>query len=160
MTYFKKIAVCLSAILLFTACAVSPEEQARREAERQKAQRALEIDLARQCDPQVADLMTQIDTLKSENAEQNAEKIAELNQQYQQKINEPLFYNCYKLAWENYINQCRLAAAERRADFYEHDAWFWGHYYDPFYYHHRPRVFHRPPPPRPRPHNPPPRRMP
>lgn len=149
MTHFKKIALCLSAVLLMTACATSPEEQARREAERQKAQRALEIDLARQCDPQVADLMQQIDSLKEQGENANAEQFSELNQQYKEKINEPLFYNCYKLAWENYINQRRLEAAERRADYYEHDAWLWGHWHDPFYYHHRPRVYHRPPPPRP-----------
>ena len=150
MTHFKKMAVGLSVVLLLTACATSPEKQAQREAERQKAQRALEIDLARQCDPQVAEMMLQMDTLKSENAEHNAEKISKLNQQYKEKINEPLFYNCYKLAWENYINQRRLAAAERRAYYYDNDVWLWGHFYDPFYHHSHPRIYHRPPPPPPR----------
>ncbi|MBR7001821.1 MAG: hypothetical protein IKI11_04075, partial [Neisseriaceae bacterium] len=93
--------------------------------------------------------------LKEHGEDANDEQFSELNQQYKEKINEPLFYNCYKLAWENNINQRRLEAAERRADYYEHDAWLWGHWHDPFYYHHRPRVYHRPPPPRP-PH--PPRR--
>ena len=93
-----------------TACATSPEEQARREAERQKAQRTLEINLANQCDPQVADLMKQIDNIKEQGEETNNEQFSQLNQQYKEKINEPLFYNCYKLAWENYLNQRRLEA--------------------------------------------------
>ena len=150
MTHFKKITICLSAILLMTACATSPEEQARREAERQKAQRTLEINLANQCDPQVADLMKQIDNIKEQGEETNNEQFSQLNQQYQQKINEPLFYNCYKLAWENYLNQRRLEAVEQRAYYYDSDIWLWGHWHDPFYYHHRPRVYHHPaPPPRP-----------
>ena len=150
----QKIALYLTILFALTACATSPEKQAEKEAARKAAQRALEIDLANQCDPQVADLMKQIDTLKNENSEQNAEELSKLNQQYQEKINDSLFYNCYKLAWENYINQRRLEAAER-AYYYDSDIWLWGHWHDPFYYHHRPRVYHRPAPPR---HTPPPRR--
>ena len=156
MTHFKKMALCLTALFALTACATSPEEQARREAERQKAQRALEIDLANQCDPQVADLMKQMDNIKEQGEETNTEQFSQLNQQYKEKINEPLFYNCYKLAWENYLNQRRLEAYEQRAYYYDSDIWLWGHWHDPFYYHHRPRVYHRPPPLHR--HAPPPRR--
>ena len=61
-------------------------------------------------------------------------ELDELSKRYQEEITKPLFHNCYRMAWENYINQRRLEAAERRANYYEDRIHFW-HY-------------HMPPPPR------------
>ncbi|MBR6026469.1 MAG: hypothetical protein IK065_02595 [Neisseriaceae bacterium] len=134
------ISIVLIATFILSACAITPEQRAAREEAQRRAARALEINLAEQCDPDVASVMRQIDELKDSSSNMQDmlvaenKKLYELNQRYQEEINKPLFKNCYRMAWENYINQRRLEAAERRADYYEDRIHFW-HY-------------HMPPPPR------------
>ncbi|MBR7059212.1 MAG: hypothetical protein IKI22_01220 [Neisseriaceae bacterium] len=135
------ISVIFIATFVLSACAITPEQRAAREEQQRRAARALEIHLAEQCDPQVASVMRQIDDLKDSlsNTSDNLalaenKELDELSKRYQEEITKPLFHNCYRMAWENYINQRRLEAAERRANYYEDRIHFW-HY-------------HMPPPPR------------
>ena len=137
----KNYVISIILIFVLSACATTPEQRAAREEAQKRAARALEINLAEQCDPQVATIMRKIDELKDSLSKESGDsplaennELAKLSQRYQEEITNPLFHNCYRMAWENYINQRRLEAAERRADYYEDRIHYWR--------------YHMPPPPR------------
>ena len=111
---FAKIAAPALLALTLTACALTPEQQAARAAAQQRAQQALQVHLASQCDADTAALMR-------EQAKRDFE------QRYQAKINNTMFQACYKMAWQNYLAQRRL---ERIEMFYDDDDWFFPR---PFY---------------------------
>ena len=111
----------LTTLVLFTACAVTPEQKAQRAAAQQRQEQALQVALAAQCDQATAEMMRRQfdgDTGSSEK-ERQAFRLS-----YIDKTNDKMFQACYRLAWENYINQRRLERAERMRDFY--DDWYWG----------------------------------
>ena len=54
---FAKIAAPALLALMLTACALTPEQQAARAAAQQRAQQALQVHLASQCDADTAALM-------------------------------------------------------------------------------------------------------
>ena len=56
MKYAVKYTVLAAAVLL-SACALTPEQQAEREAARIRARQNLQVGLAAQCDPETARLM-------------------------------------------------------------------------------------------------------
>lgn len=90
--------------LMITACA-TPEQKAAKAAAQKAAQQKLQLDLAAQCDARTAELMqVQMQNPAFFTDPQNA-KIAE---EYRQKVNLPIFQSCYKLAWNNYVNQLRV----------------------------------------------------
>ena len=144
----KKLALCAFIALTLTACALTPEEKAKREAEQQRAQQELQIHLASQCDTETANLMRQHFENKDKVWE-NEEEQQTFRLQYLEKINNPLFQSCYKMAWQNYISQRQLERIERDYLWYEHDL-FWHRPFIgvPYYY---PRHHLRPIRPRPAP---------
>lgn len=98
------ITLILVAAGLLAACA-TPEQKAAQAAKVRAAQQQLATDLAAQCDPQAAELMRQ------QQADANfftQKETAQAAQAYRDKISSPLFQSCYKLAWDNYLNQMRL----------------------------------------------------
>ncbi|AAP95931.1 hypothetical protein A6046_00125 [[Haemophilus] ducreyi] len=107
----NKLVVGLS--LFITACNSNPAKQAEQQTKKIKQQQALSIELARQCDHETAELMQQI--YNSNVGMTEAEKRT-LNQRYQQKISDPLFESCNKLAWENHKHQMELQEIRRRYD--------------------------------------------
>ncbi len=113
--------VPLTLILLLTACAVTPEQKARRAAEQRRQEQALQVALAAQCDRPTAEMMRrQFDgDTGADEKERQTFRLA-----YIDKTNDKMFRACYRLAWENHINQRRLEQAERMRDF--HDDWYWG----------------------------------
>ena len=116
-----KYLLALATLVLFTACAVTPEQKAQRAMAQQRQEQALQVALAAQCDQATAEMMRRQfdgDTGASEKERQ----AFRLN--YIDKTNDKMFQACYRLAWENYINQRRLERAERMRDFY--DDWYWG----------------------------------
>ena len=146
----KKSLFLLSLLWFLASCALSPEEQAARQAEQEKAQRLLEIQLAGQCNPEVAETMRSLDAARKA---QNDEEVQRLSEVFQQQVSEPLFHNCYRIAWENYLAQRKLAQIEQHErlhySLYMSNSWHW---HPPYYYH---RPYFRPPAPPPRPPRPP-----
>ncbi|MGX2969943.1 hypothetical protein ACWIVU_02305 [Ursidibacter arcticus] len=94
----------LSAITL-TACAVSPEQRAEREAKRVRAEQALQVKLAKQCDIEAAELIHEQFNPPLDRTEKE-QKLFE--KRYTEKVNNPVFQACYKLALENYKAQEEL----------------------------------------------------
>lgn len=91
-----------------SACATPEQKAAEAEAER-LAQQKLTIDLAAQCDAKTAELMRQ----QMQNpAFFTDSRLAKTAEEYHQKVSDPLFQSCYKLAWDNYLNQMRLQQVE------------------------------------------------
>ena len=58
MTLSQKLTFAILPLFL-TACALTPAQKAAQEARRIKAQQALQVDLAKQCDAETAELMQQ-----------------------------------------------------------------------------------------------------
>ncbi|ABY68964.1 hypothetical protein [Actinobacillus pleuropneumoniae] len=106
------IAITIS--FLLSACAVTPQQQAQRQARQIKAQQDLSVALAKQCDVETAEMMAQ---LYNPPIAQTEKEKAEFTQRYQKKVNDPLFQACHKLAWENYKHQEELEQIQRYYDF-------------------------------------------
>lgn len=92
-------------ILTLTACALTPEQQAARQAAQQKREQQLQIALAQQCDPEAAQLIQQ--SFQQPNGISSASDKT-LRLRYLDKVSNPVFQACYKLAWQNYIAQQKL----------------------------------------------------
>ena len=106
--------------LLLAACATTPEQKAKREAEQKLAEQQLQVNLAAQCDPETATLMQQQFNPKPDSSEAEQK---EFRLRYVDKVAEPMFQACYKMAWQNYISQRRLERLEyyyNRQDLYDH----------------------------------------
>lgn len=104
-----------------TSCALTPEQQAAREAKRLKAEQALQVNLARQCDITTAELMQAKFNPPLEPL--SAKQQAEFDRQYVEKVNAPVFQACYKLAWQHYQVRQEL---ERLQRYYDDDFRFFG----------------------------------
>lgn len=105
-----------------TACSLTPEQQAAREAKRVRAEQALQVELAKQCDPEAAELMYQQFnpplTARPKSVQQDFEK------RYVEKVNNPVFQACYNLALKNYQAQEEI----RRMQYdYARDYGMWGY---------------------------------
>ncbi|MDO5059797.1 MAG: hypothetical protein Q4D82_07620 [Neisseria sp.] len=109
------------AALVLSACALTPEQQAAREAAARAEHQRLQVALAAQCSPEAAALMRRQfdgDTGADEQSRQ-AFRLA-----YAEKIGEPMFQACYRMAWQSYT-------AQQRADYLEYlrwrdDDWWYG----------------------------------
>lgn len=110
--------------LTLTACALTPEQQAARAVAQQRAQQALQVHLASQCDADTAALMREQYEQRHYHSEQAKR---DFEQRYQAKIGNAMFQACYKMAWQNYLAQRRL---ERIEMFCDDDDWFFPR---PFY---------------------------
>lgn len=119
----KKLAV-LGLAFLFSACAITPEQQAKRaEMQRREAQN-LQIFLAEQCNPATASLMRQY-FAQGVNLEEASQRDFKLR--YVEQVNDPMFQACYRLAWQNYVAQEQIQMMrhyERRYWPY-YSPWFW-----------------------------------
>lgn len=99
-----RIFIMIITAILLTSCATPEQQAARAEAEK-LARQKLDIDLAAQCDQRTAELMQ----MQMQNSAFFSDPLMQQKvEEYHQKISQPLFQNCYKLAWENYINQIKL----------------------------------------------------
>lgn len=120
MKELKTMMVLLLSLLMLAGCALTAEQKAARAAEEARYRRALEIHLTMQCDPQAAEIMRDIDAAR---AAADVAALEKLSKRYQDKTQDPLFRNCYRMAWENYMNQRRLDAMERREAVREMNEW-------------------------------------
>ena len=97
----------LSAAAALTACATTPEQKAARAAAQKRYEQNLQISLAAQCDKATAELMRQ-QFEQADNPAPPTAKQKEFRLKYVDKVADPMFQACYKMAWQNYIAQ-RLA---------------------------------------------------
>ncbi|MFV2030686.1 hypothetical protein [Neisseria sp. S1] len=113
---------CGLAVSVLAGCAATPEQIAAREEARRRYEQDLQITLAAQCDVKTAEIMrAQFD--KSVDLDSKASK--EFRLQYIDKISDPMFQSCYKMAWQNYISQKKL----QQIRYYYDD---WADFYYPF----------------------------
>lgn len=104
MCWRKYIGLSILFGLLLTGCATTEQKAAKAAAEK-AAQQKLQLDLAAQCDARTAELMQ----LQMQNPAFFTDPLnAKIAQEYRQKVNLPMFQNCYKLAWDNYVNKMRV----------------------------------------------------
>ena len=119
--------LCIVATL--AACATTPEQKAARERAQRRYEQNLQVSLAAECDPETAKLMRkqfeQAEQVGTPSAEQKAFRL-----KYIDKVSDPMFQACYKMAWQNYISQQQL----REARYYRYyDEWGYP-FYRPYYW--------------------------
>ncbi|QLB19216.1 hypothetical protein [Mannheimia granulomatis] len=123
-----KLGLILSLSLMLTACALTPEQQAERRAKQVRAEQDLQVKLAQQCDAETAELMHQQFNPPLSQTEKE-EKI--FKKRYSEKVNDPIFQACYKIAWQNYIAQEELEQMRwnyQREWMYGYSGWRYCHY--------------------------------
>lgn len=115
----------LSFVVVLSGCAISPEQQAKREAQRIAYEQNLQISLASQCDKETAQLMRQ--QFEQSPFNNDTERQA-FRLKYIDKINDPMFQACYKMAWQSHISQQKL---RQMRDYY--DDWYsWRGFHRPW----------------------------
>ncbi|MEG9475933.1 hypothetical protein QMO40_06185 [Mannheimia bovis] len=100
-----KLGLTLSLSFILTACALTPEQQAERRAKQVRAEQDLQVQLAKQCDVEAAELMHQ---QFNPPLSQTEKEEAAFKKRYAEKVNDPMFQACYKMAWQNYKSQLEL----------------------------------------------------
>lgn len=116
---------------LLAACAITPEQRARRAAEQKRYEQQLQVSLAARCDQETAEIMAR---QFSGDTGATAKERQAFRLKYIDKFNDKMFQSCYKMAWQSYIYQRRLEQAERMNDYY--DDWGWWGWPRPFPYRH------------------------
>lgn len=114
----KSVWLCASIVL--SGCSLTPEQQAEREHKRVKAEQNLQIRLAKQCDAETAEL---IETKFNPPLSRTEEEKKVFEKRYLDKVENPVFQACYKLALENYKAQQEI---EYLRYHYENERPRWG----------------------------------
>ena len=152
----KKISIAAlsAAVILLSACATTPEQKAQRAEAQKRYEQNLQVSLAAQCDQETAQLMRrQFDLANQQAAISNdasaptvqsvptpskatTKEEKEFRLKYVDKMADPMFQACYKMAWQNYLSQERLR--EMRY-YYDYDDWddfypFRGPFRHPFFW--------------------------
>ena len=115
---FLQTAAIVAAAAALAACAATPEQQAARAEAQKRREQNLQVALAAQCDRETADLMRRQFDRSNHGTPTAADKAFRLK--YIDKVNDPMFQACYKMAWQNYISQAELREARYR---YYYDDW-------------------------------------
>ncbi|MDO4878442.1 MAG: hypothetical protein Q3966_03995 [Neisseria sp.] len=110
-----------AALLVLSACALTPEQKAEREAAQQRYRQDLQVALAAQCDHETASLMRR--HFDGETGGTEEEKRA-FRLAYIDKVNDRMFQACYKMAWQSYTAQQRLNDLRMR----DYSDWRYGWY--------------------------------
>ncbi|AWW34480.1 hypothetical protein CT138_06275 [Mannheimia varigena] len=101
----EKLGLTLSLSFILTACALTPGQQAERRAKQVRAEQDLQVQLAKQCDVEAAELMHQ---QFNPPLSQTKKEEAVFKKRYAEKVNDPMFQACYKMAWQNYKSQLEI----------------------------------------------------
>lgn len=117
--------ILLIVALAVSGCALTPEQQAKRDAERKAYEQNLQVALASQCDKETAQLMRQkFDEIQLPSDKERQE----FRLKYIDKVNDPMFQACYKMAWQSYVSQQQL---RQMRDYY--DDWYgWRGFHRPW----------------------------
>ncbi|AHG79908.1 hypothetical protein X875_12900 [Mannheimia varigena USDA-ARS-USMARC-1388] len=100
-----KLGLFLSLSFILTACTLTPGQQAERRAKQVRAEQDLQVQLAKQCDVEAAELMHQ---QFNPPLSQTKKEEAVFKKRYAEKVNDPMFQACYKMAWQNYKSQLEI----------------------------------------------------
>lgn len=104
-------------VLTLCACAITPEQKAKREEERLREAQNFQVALAAQCNPETASLMRRyFDQGKLESL--STEEQQSFRLRYVEQVNDPMFQACYRLAQENYAAQERIRLMQHYEDRY------------------------------------------
>ena len=119
-----RLTLLIGAAALLAACATTPEQKAARAQAQKRYEQDLQVNLAAQCDQETAALIRRKFDEEGKPGVATSEQKA-FRLKYIDKVSDPMFQACYKMAWQNYIAQQQL----REARYYYDD---WG-FYHPFY---------------------------
>ena len=132
MKHALRLLTVVSAAAALTACATTPEQKAARAAAQKRYEQNLQIALAQQCDAETAELMRQQFELAEQPAAAVTAEQKAFRLKYVDKVADPMFQACYKMAWQNHIAQQRLQEMRRYYDwedyyhpFRRHPFWYW-----------------------------------
>lgn len=117
--------ILIGSAFLLSACALTPEQKAAQDAKRIRAEQALQVHLAKQCDVETAELLEQQFNPPLSQTEKQKQAF---EQRYTEKVNNPMFQACYKMALENYKTQEELDYMRMRYRM-ESFPWGWRHCY-------------------------------
>lgn len=122
----------LPTLVFLTACAATPEQLAARAQARKQEEQNLQIHLAAQCDPETARLIQKQFELADNRSVQTTEQQKSFRLKYIDKVSDPMFQACYKMAWQNHISQQQLQEARYYYNYY--DPWGYPFYRPPFWW--------------------------
>lgn len=122
-------ALTFGALSTLAACAATPQQKAERAAAQQRYEQNLQVALAAQCDPETAALMRRQFEQAAQSPSSASRGSKEFRLKYVDKIADPMFQACYKMAWQNHISQQKLREARY---YYDYGGWGWGY---PFHRH-------------------------
>ena len=114
-----RLTLLIGAAALLAACATTPEQKAARAQAQKRYEQDLQVHLAAQCDQEAAALIRRKFDEEGKPGAATAEQKA-FRLKYIDKVSDPMFQACYKMAWQNYISQEQL----REARYYRYyDDW-------------------------------------
>ena len=114
-----RLTLLIGAAALLAACATTPEQKAARAQAQKRYEQDLQVHLAAQCDQETAALIRRKFDEEGKPGAATAEQKA-FRLKYIDKVSDPMFQACYKMAWQNYISQEQL----REARYYRYyDDW-------------------------------------
>ena len=86
---------------VLAACATTPQQKTAHAQEKAERRLALQVQMAKQCDPVAAAMMQELPKV----AQMSAANKSAFNQKYQARVNNPTFKSCYNMAFEKYQQQ-------------------------------------------------------
>lgn len=114
-----RLTLLFYAVALLAACATTSEQKAARAQAQKRYEQDLQVHLAGQCDQETAALIRRKFDEEGKPGAATAEQKA-FRLKYIDKVSDPMFQACYKMAWQNYISQEQL----REARYYRYyDDW-------------------------------------
>ena len=114
-----RLTLLFGAVALLAACVTTPEQKAARAQAQKRYEQDLQVNLAAQCDQETAALIRRKFDEEGKPGAATAEQKA-FRLKYIDKVSDPMFQACYKMAWQNYISQEQL----REARYYRYyDDW-------------------------------------
>ncbi|MGN6901193.1 hypothetical protein ACTHT7_14460, partial [Neisseria sp. P0017.S010] len=105
-----RLTLLIGAAALLAACATTPEQKAARAQAQKRYEQDLQVHLAAQCDQETAALIRRKFDEEGKPGAATAEQKA-FRLKYIDKVSDPMFQACYKMAWQNYISQEQLREA-------------------------------------------------
>ena len=126
-----RLTLLFGAVALLAACATTPEQKAARAQAQKRYEQDLQVNLAAQCDQETAALIRRKFDEEGKPGAATAEQKA-FRLKYIDKVSDPMFQACYKMAWQNYISQQQLQEARYYYNYY--DPWGYPFYRPPFWW--------------------------
>ena len=126
-----RLTLLFGAAALLAACATTPEQKAARAQAQKRYEQDLQVNLAAQCDQETAALIRRKFDEEGKPGAATAEQKA-FRLKYIDKVSDPMFQACYKMAWQNHISQQQLQEARYYYNYY--DPWSYPFYRPPFWW--------------------------